>query len=98
MDFKPYWKFLWMAILGAIALISGVFSVLREIVAIYSGSPPVPSLFWSWARIAFFVSASILWVAEYRARVKAEKVASGLARDKWKQEGAKATFATLMNE
>jgi len=53
----------WLKIVPVwIGLMSGVFSVFREIVGIYF--PRIgnaESMFWSWTRITFIVSAFIVW-------------------------------------
>lgn len=57
---------------------SGSLSIFRELYGLYHGTVPPPSLFWSCARIAFFVSAAILWGIEHRKRIDAEtKMAAG---------------------
>jgi hypothetical protein len=45
---------------------SGALSLLREAYTIYSGQLPARPLFWACTRIAFVVSAAILWGLEHR--------------------------------
>ena len=97
MDLKPYWRFIWMTVVGAIALISGLFSVVREIIGIYSGNS-AGSAFWPWAGIAFVASAATLYVTEHRSRVAAERKLQYLAQDRQAQKEVRARFARLMEE
>lgn len=60
-----YGRFLLLLVLWAVALMSGSFSIFRELYGIYSGTIPARSLFWSCSLIAFVVSAGILWVVEH---------------------------------
>src|SRR6266404_5809566 len=65
---KPLFKiFVWM-----VALMSGSFSIIRELYGIYVGIIPPRSLFWSFVIVAFVFSAGTLWVIEHRARMVAE--------------------------
>ena len=55
--------------LWIIALMSGVFSLFRELYGIYSGVIPQRSLFWSSTWIAFILSAASLWALEHKERL-----------------------------
>ena len=98
MDFKPYWRFVWMTVVGAVALISGVFSVIREVIGIYSVNPATPSSFWRWAGIAFIISAATLYVAEHKARVAAEKALRDSEQNSRRKKENRIQFARLMEE
>jgi hypothetical protein len=57
--------FLWM-----VALMSGSFSIFRELYGIYSGTVPQRTVFWSCAQIAFIISACALWAIEHREKLE----------------------------
>jgi hypothetical protein len=52
---------------------SGIFSLVRELYALYSGVVPPKSLFWSLVFISYIISAAILWAIEHNERGKLEK-------------------------
>jgi hypothetical protein len=60
----PLYAFLWV-----VALMSGMFSLFREMYGLYSGTLPARSVFWSCTQIAFVVTAAILWVVEHKERL-----------------------------
>jgi hypothetical protein len=63
----PLYVFLWM-----VALMSGTFSLFRELYGMYLGTVPARSLFWSCTWIAFVVSAAILWAIEHKNRLETQ--------------------------
>ena len=71
--FKGYLQYPLSVLLWVVALMSGGFSIFRELYGIYSGTLPARSLFWSCVWIAFVVSAAILWAMEHKAKEEAEK-------------------------
>ena len=46
-------------------LMSGIFSIVRELSSLYSGATPPQTLFWSLVRISFVISAFLVWAAEH---------------------------------
>src|SRR5580704_2279247 len=61
------WIFLW-----TVGIMSGLFSLARELVGLYDPSLVSPSLFWSCARMAFGLSFIALVIRERTGRTKAE--------------------------
>jgi len=97
MDLKPYGKFAWLLILTAIALLSGVGSVIREAIAIITNKPPEAWLFWTWVRFVFVVSAFIIYGQEYRRRTKVEKELAGFQQRKAENEELKeCLYASIL--
>lgn len=70
---RDYLRYPLLLILWLVALMSGAFSIFREVYGIYSGVIPPRSLFWSCTWIAFVVSAAILWCLEYREKKSLKK-------------------------
>jgi hypothetical protein len=98
MDFKTYGRFGWKVFALAIAILSGVLSVVREAIVIISGRPPQTSLFWSWVLIAFIVSAAIVYVREYKTRVKLERLLQDRAEEDKNEKNLRLNFAGLMQD
>lgn len=58
--------FLWLKWLPlTVALMSGAFSLYRELYGLYVGVIPPKSLFWECMLIAFIISSAIAWVQEH---------------------------------
>ena len=69
---SSYFRYPIYTILWVVALMSGVFSLFREMYGLYSGTLPARSVFWSCTQIAFVASAAILWIIEHRERLELE--------------------------
>lgn len=98
MDLKPYWKFAWTVVVLAVALLSGVISVIRELIAIVFGKPAAPSVYWSWLWVAFVLSAAILYAREYTGRLELEKKLRSRNEEQERQKQLRSNFADLMQE
>ena len=68
-----FWKYPFQVGLWVTALMSGAFSIFRELYGMYSGTLPPRSLFWSCTWIAFVFSAAILWMIEHQDKNKIER-------------------------
>ncbi len=59
---SDYFHFILEILLWAVALMSGILSILREALAIFLPERvPKRSLFWNCVIISFVISATILW-------------------------------------
>jgi hypothetical protein len=67
-----YLRYPVLVILWVVALMSGVLSIVREVYTMYSGQLPAKPLFWSCIRLAFMLSAAILWFLEHKGRLEAD--------------------------
>ena len=60
-------RFLFKILVWAVALMSGILSILREVLAIfYPNQVPQRSIFWSCVIIAFILSAALLLFQQYK--------------------------------
>jgi len=64
-----------------VALMSGIFSLCRELYGIYGGHILPKTLFWSFVWIAFIVSSTIAWFQEHAKVVRLESNAKFPAVD-----------------
>jgi hypothetical protein len=64
----PAWlQYILEMLIWAVALMSGILSILREALAIFApDKAPQRSLFWNCVIIAFIISAAILWEMEHK--------------------------------
>jgi hypothetical protein len=72
-----YWRFPFLTLVWVVALMSGAFSIFRELYGMYSGTIPPRSLFWSCTWIAFVVAVTILWTIEHTEKLRLRKEIEG---------------------
>ena len=62
-----YLQYLLSMLLWGVALMSGILSIVREVLSIFFPKiVPQRSLFWNCVFIAFIISAAILWFIEHQ--------------------------------
>lgn len=69
-----YIRYLLRLVLWVVALMTGVLSIMRELLGIYRPDEyQTRSLFWNCVIIAFIISAAILWFIEHQKAANLEK-------------------------
>jgi hypothetical protein len=86
---SSYLRYPLLVLLWMVALMSGGFSLFRELYGLYSGTVPARSMFWSCTLIAFILSAAILWAIEHKSNNSHRpKLILALGDCVWKYEPA----------